>query len=400
MKTEQKLIEWSEAWVRDGLISEPQRATLLARHPVPADGAPRFLGILAIVGGVLLTVGVSLLIKSNWEQIGDWIKISGLVVLLTGCNALGWRLKIAPGRHTKTGDAFLMAGAVFFLLGIALVSQIFHLDSRPADGVLLWWLGILLPPWLCRARGAQVVSVVAGLSWFGMELASRDSWLRLVASDRPWFNDEYLLASAGFLTGAALAFFGLGLRRGRHEYFAGLHEKTGLLLACWSLYALGFGWSAHSWSNEAVRAARWQPVAVLLLLLAGAAGWAWLRNFTELKTIAWCLLLGAIPVLGELGGVDLHDSRWLWGGLSCVTLFVLNIGMIRAGVATGREGWINLGILFIALNIFTRYFLLFGTLLQGGVFFIVTGLLVLGLGYFLERQRRTLVGGLKKEGAK
>ena len=64
---------------------------------------------------------------------------------------------------------------------------------------------------------------------------------------------------------------------------------------------------------------------------------------------------------------------------------------------SGRESWINLGMGFIALNIVTRYFLLFGSMLDGGVFFIVTGLLVLGLGWYLERKRRTLVGTVRKE---
>ena len=38
-------------------------------------------------------------------------------------------------------------GAWAFLLGIALVSQIFHLNSRLPNGVLLWWLGIVAVPW-------------------------------------------------------------------------------------------------------------------------------------------------------------------------------------------------------------------------------------------------------------
>ena len=86
--------------------------------------------------------------------------------------------------------------------------------------------------------------------------------------------------------------------------------------------------------------------------------------------------------------------------LACLGLFLLNVGMIRDGLATGRESWINLGIAFVALNLFTRYFDLFGTMLEGGVFFVVTGVIVLGLGIYLERKRRTLVAAMhRKEGA-
>jgi hypothetical protein len=36
-------------------------------------------------------------------------------------------------------------------------------------------------------------------------------------------------------------------------------------------------------------------------------------------------------------------------------------------------------------------------MLEGGLFFIVTGLLVLGLGFILERKRRSLVSAVRKE---
>ena len=165
MKTfEERLDTESAAWVADGLIAAEQRARLIARHPVRAGGAQRFLAILLMIGAALFAVGVSLVIKSNWAAIGDWVKIGGLIALLAGTYVLGWRLKESPGNFPRMGDACFMAAAVFFLLGIALVSQIFHINSRPANGVLLWWVGIVALPWLTRAKGMQMVSVVAGLT--------------------------------------------------------------------------------------------------------------------------------------------------------------------------------------------------------------------------------------------
>ncbi|HWA28810.1 MAG TPA: DUF2157 domain-containing protein [Lacunisphaera sp.] len=396
MKPEEHLAEWADAWVADGLVTPAQRDAIVARHPVPAGGANRFLAILAGIGGSLLVVGVSLVIKANWDQLGDWLKIGGLLALLGGSYALGWRLKIAPGHYPKTGDACLMMGAVFFLLGITLVSQIFHLDSRPANGVLLWWAGIVVLPWMVQAKGMQFVSVIAGLVWLGMELAADDGWLRLAGTGYH-VDAEYLFAACGVLVGLALLLFGLGLRHGRHGFFAGVHEKTGLLLACVSLYGLGFTWSVHKWMGHGLDRPRLESVLAVALLATAGGAWAWLRNFADLKPLAWALLPALLPAFAHLLGLDLGDSGWLWGGLACLALFLLNLGMIRTGLATGRESWINVGIGFIALNIITRYFLLFGSMLDGGVFFIVTGLLVLGLGWYLERKRRALVGAMRRE---
>ena len=389
----------TSAWVGEGLITTNQRTLLLARHPLRSGGAHRFLAILAGIGGTLLVVGVSLIIKSNWEAIGDWVKISGLVALLAGAYGLGWRLKIAPGNFPKSGEACLAVGAMFFLLGIALVSQIFHIDSRPPNGVLLWWVGIVALPWLTRSKLMQLVSVLAGTTWFATELSARDSWLRLLENQVRWDgrSEFQLMAGAVFLVGVTLTLFGFGLRRGRHEQFAALHEKLGLILSCWSLYVLGFSWSAHNIFVQPALAARTEPVVVLMLLAALVAVWVWWRNRTALTSLAWYLALGFVPAIATLFGIELHDASWLWGGFACLALFLVNLGMIRIGLASGRESWINLGMAGMALNIITRYFLLFGTMLEGGVFFIMTGLLVLGLGYYLEHKRRALVDSARQE---
>jgi uncharacterized membrane protein len=107
--------------------------------------------------------------------------------------------------------------------------------------------------------------------------------------------------------------------------------------------------------------------------------------------------LGAIGAIGFLVTGNAAGQYWIWGATACAGLFLLNLGMIRAGLATGRESWINLGIAFVALNLFTRYFDLFGTMLEGGVAFVVTGAIVLGCGIYLERKRRKLVAALHRK---
>jgi uncharacterized membrane protein len=409
---EERIQTESTSWVTDGLITSEQRELIIARHPLATPQHNRFLGILAGIGGALLVVGISLVIKANWDQIGDWLKIGGLVALLVGSYTLGWRLKLSPGRYPKTGDACLMIGSVLFLLGIALVSQIYHINSRPANGVLLWWAGIAFTPWITRARGVQLVSLIAGTTWLGMEFGAPDSWLRLVVSPDRWYSlDFYLMMSAFFLVGLTIALFGRGLRgmspsgaenaTVASEHFSGfarLHETLGILIVCWALYTLGFTWTVHNWSVTTENAARWQPVTVLLALIVGAGAFAWRGGLAEWKPLFWSAIPAFVAVGAHLAGVELRDSGWLWGGLSCLALFLLNLGMVRVGLATGRESWINIGMAGIALNVITRYFLLFGTMLEGGVFFIVTGLVVLALGWFLERKRRTLVGTVRAEG--
>jgi uncharacterized membrane protein len=64
---EEKLETISAEWVCEGLIGAETRAALLARHPATHTGVSRTLTIFASVGGALLLVGVSLVIKAKWK---------------------------------------------------------------------------------------------------------------------------------------------------------------------------------------------------------------------------------------------------------------------------------------------------------------------------------------------
>ncbi|HYD85407.1 MAG TPA: DUF2157 domain-containing protein, partial [Opitutus sp.] len=348
---EQQLAEHSSEWVRDGLITSEQRAALIARHP--AEESHRFIAILGTIGGALVAAGIGLLIAANWQQLDDWIKIVGLVALLAGAHVTGWRLRISPGHFPKTGEVFFMIGCVLFLLGIALVSQIFHLNSRPASGVLLWWLGIAALPWIVRVKSAQCVSVVALLVWLAMELAAKDSWLRLSAAET--WNSGELYAVAFFLLGSSLLFTGVALRRCAHAEFAGIHEKLGLLVANGALFALTFSWNKHLWNTTQAADVRLMPFGVFAALLLAAAAWAWRSNAADTARIAGWIGVGVVPALGFVVGLIGYGAAWWWGAAACVALFFLNVGMIRTGLATGRESWINLGVAFVALNIIARY---------------------------------------------
>lgn len=386
---EQQLRKESAAWVESGIVDAGQRERLLARHPESESaGGGRFVAILGVVGGALLLSGVGLLIGANWQDIGDWVKIGGLVALLVAAYAGGWWAKISPGRYPRTGDAFFMLGAGLFMAGIALVSQIFHLNSRPASGVFLWWLGIVAVPWLVRSKGAQFVSLVAGLTWIGMEMGTQGSWLEIYSrSHASYGGGELPFVGVFAVLGLAVWLAGLALRRTRHDAFAGLHEDWGALIFCLSLYILGFARHDWDWRAPAEFVASC-PLILAVALVALVAILAWRNSRREVVSLAVWWLVALVPVVALVTGLRLNDGGWLWSALAWSSLFVLNIGMVRTGLATGRAEWVNLGIGFIALNVITRYFDLFGTMLEGGVFFLVSGVIVLTLGIYLERKRR------------
>lgn len=398
--TTETLRELSAGWVQDGLITAAQREAILARQLPEPDGHSRFVTILATIGGVLFAVGVSLVIKSNWAAIGDWVKIGALVVLLVGAYGVGWKLKLVDGRYAKTGDASLMVGGILFLCGIALVSQIFHLNSRPASGVLLWWLGIVALPWLARARGTQFLSLVAALVWLGMEMGTPDSWIALTGGMTRYAPPMYRFAVVYCLLGLALWWSGVAIRNTRWSDFAGMHEKWGLALTGGALFWLGFVRHDPSFRHGrflAPDAPTLTAVGLAAVLALAAVVAAWRRQCREVRSLVPWIAPTLVPLVGIMAIGALGDDGWLWSGLAWLTLFVLSVAVVRTGLQTAREGWVNLGVLLLGANIIARYFDLFGNMLEGGVFFIVTGVMITGLGIFLEKKRRGLVAGLRGE---
>ena len=387
-----KLQVTSDEWVRTGIITAEQRNQIVARHSnEPGTG---FAGVLGLVGGLVLAAGVGLLIGAHWDQLSDWMKITGLVALLLTSYAVGWRLRVYPGKSRRVGDALLMLGCILFMGGIALVSQIFHLNARPATGVLIWWLGIALIPLLTRSKAAQVVAVAAELIWLGSEFSTHGSWLELVphaafaGSVTPYLAAFTLLA-------LSLVMNSYGLKDGRWECFAELHAYMGLVLTCVPLYVLSFAWSRYDvWQHEPAVAFR--PILVILGIVALNLVFGISADREKLKPLLRGLFAAGVVPAAWLFLSHVDGASWWLGMGASVGLFALNLVMIQQGLQEGRAGWVNLGMSFIALNIFGRYVVLFGTMLQGGLFLAVTGALVLGVGWWLEHKRRALLTTLKR----
>ncbi len=375
-------------WVESGLVSPAQRAALLARHPESA-GPGRLLGILAAIGGALVLAGICLVISANWQKLNDGWKIAGVLVLMAAAYGAGWRMAYSPGRFPRLGDVFFGLGCGFFLAGIALVSQIYHLNARPAGYVFVGWLGIVAVPWIVRSRTAHVLSLATGLFWFCLETTTQGSWLALGDGLRSG-RELWLLMALGVPVSFAIWLSGLGLRGTAFRGFASWHEHAGAMLACFSLYGLGF--VRHDWRFESgLAACSFAPIAFVLVVFAAAAVFAWRRARKDTVSLLPWFALAGVPVAGVLAGLNLQDGGWLWSGLSWVSLFALNVAMVNIGLASGRAGWVNVALPWIALNLFTRYFDLFGTMMEGGVFFVVTGVLMLAVVFYLERKRRSLL---------
>jgi uncharacterized membrane protein len=134
-------------WHAVGLLSEDQAGRITALYGTAAEVAgqrtARALQVLASLAALLVGLGVLLLVGYNWEALPAAIKLVLLFGTLLGTHAVGFALRFRYQKRTASEVAFFLA-CLFDGAAIALVAQIFHINSDNPDG-FWWWAVCVLP---------------------------------------------------------------------------------------------------------------------------------------------------------------------------------------------------------------------------------------------------------------
>jgi uncharacterized membrane protein len=382
-----------------GLISAEQRDKIIAHFGLKEDGG-KFLAIISMIGAVLITAGIILLISAHWNEIPRGVKITGGIALMLGFHAGGWWLREVQGKYRKIGEALHLIGSCLFLANIALLGQIYNIVSRPPNAFLLWWIGIAALPWLLRSKAQHVLLLLAFGLWFGLEVNERGSWIYCGDDSRQLL----LYALLG------LIYLGAGwlLRPGAFAEFAGVTEKFGLLAFLIFFYPLTWKDFFGGWDNLEIQ--KWLfPALSLIALLPLVVGIKNLRALTAQWRWTWfAALFGMIIFMATVwfGLWQLDHSpapRYYYWGESwsylagTLALFVFCLLQIQVGLQKRSPFLVNLGVVFIALDIIAAYCDLLGSMARTGLMFVVSGVFLILFGVYLEKKRRTLMKQIKSQ---
>lgn len=351
-----------------GLITTEQRDRIIAHFDLK-EGGNKFFAILSFIGAALVIAGIILLISAHWDEIPRGVKIATGILLMLGAHGAGWWLRVARGDYHTTGEALHFIGSGLFLANIALVGQIYHLASRPPNALLLWVAGIAALPWVLRSK-AQHIFVLLGFGvWFGMETNERDSVIY-------FGDDEYQILLYALL---GLIYLGGGylLRRTRYAEFSTVTERLGALVMLSFAYPLTWGiWGGRSswlpgvnqWVFPAMSA-----VAVALVAVVVPS----LKNLDRQWRWTWALALVGLVALfaGQMyfapANYAWHDSGYHW--IAAIGLFVFCLLHIQVGLMECSRFMVNLGVAFVALDIFSTYLRLIGSMARTGEMFLISG---------------------------
>ena len=333
-----------------------------------------------------------MLFRSNWDAIPRGVKLATGLGLMLGMHGVGWWLREVRKDYCKTGEALHLGGSLMFLGNIALVGQVYHLVSRPPNAFLLWWAGIAALPWLLRSEVQHLLALLAFGIWFGMEVNEQGSPIA--------FRDQSQVLVYALL-GLVYLGFGYVLRRGAFASFAKVTERLGILALLFFTYPLTWQGFLSGGHLETV-GAHWvlPAVAVLAVTLAvlGAKNfildrqWRWTWALT-LSAAAGLLVVAFYAPNVQMEGWH-HEFSPL-NGFAALVLVLFCLLQIQVGLQERSTFLVNLGVVFIALDIIAAYIGLFGTMAFTGMMFVVSGVFLIVFGVYLEKKRRKLMQQIK-----
>ncbi len=345
-RLERDLARWRErGWIDDTGL-EGIRADLAQR-----GSAIQLSTSLAVLGAVLIGFAAMSFVAANWQEMPRIARLGLLIAALWGCYGVAGAL-FARG-HAVFGHAAVLAGVGVFGASIMLVAQMYHIDGNPPDAVLVWAAGALLAGVLFSSNPALALAMILVGLWSG--------WETVLTEAVYW----------PFLIGWSAVAVAIQLRR----WAPGLHISA-IVLSLWTI-SLGYillDGRAH-----------W-VVAIIGLVICGLA------IATDFIPGIWRRVAPAVfcygLVIAYVGSFAFKFIENREAGtltiLSFVTMALL-LGAIAWGWRSGHKGVLWLSYICFSAELLALYFVTIGTLLGTSLFFLLTGLIVIGLSWLAYR---------------
>lgn len=369
---------FARRWKEAGVIDDAALQRIVAWEN--ANRRPLWLWAVAGMGALAIGLGLVAVVGANWETIPFWLKL-GVDI---GLNALCAAAVFVFWQRGLTGPREIAALLLFALVlsGIALIGQIYQLQSAPWRGLLFWL--VLCTPFLALASTTRLVGALwfaaAVTTWFVASDLVLDLLARigvLGGGDRSWWLSSLVflkllswLPACGFIAvGCARRLWLPARAQGElllQLAFAGMILATSLSIAL----AASEGHIAGTLALAAV--------AIAATLVAGSALWLTTTGTTRRAALA---LLG-LSFVAWIAGLLPSSSGTLAHDVMRSLIFILYWAAI--GWMAARAGWRGLfGVAFtvIGLRLLVLYFEAIGGLSATGLSLIGGGMLCLGLAY-------------------
>ncbi|MDE0592855.1 MAG: DUF2157 domain-containing protein [Dehalococcoidia bacterium] len=384
-------------WRESGLISDEQSESIINFEAAPE--APIRLGVrfsrlivvLSTLGAILIGAGIISFVAANWQGIPAIAKLGFLIVGQTATYLVAYQFQFVRG-YPRVGGAIMFAGAAWFGANVFLVAQSYHLSTDNPDLLIWWFIGVLPLAYIARSKAITVMAVgifVVGISW-------------KAASQTDDAVSGLLVTAILLFAGAAIYSVGLAhMQRASAKFFAAPYMVGGALLAIIVTYMFTFAGFVNDYERNSALENFEVPsgyialaavVSAITIVSLMVANWKLVRSEKRLSVrLAEPAIITLTIIAGWFMSIHMFESAAPYVILFNLLLIIQIFGIIGLGVINKREAFVNIGIVFFVIDLSTRYIELTVDMLGTSLAFIIGGLLLLGVGYSMERARRRLL---------
>jgi uncharacterized membrane protein len=326
------------------------------------------LWAIAGMGALAVSLGIMAVVGANWERIPAALKLATDLALNAAAAAVtyvAWRRGWTWRREIS---ALLLFGLV--LSGIALIGQVYQLQSAPWRALTLWLM--LSTPFLALAAfswlNGTIWAIAAVTTWFMANAPLQDLVSNLWAPKYQWPLMGYLAACWMILIAVLRGLWTPA--RGQADLMLRL-ALAGLIAAC-SLTV------AFAWIDRGTATSPTGPILAAAAASVAAAAALWLGRVGAERRLLLALLAGSL--LAWAVALPTASMEGRTGDVVRALLFILywaGIGAVAA--AGGRRVVFGLAFTLIGVRILILYFEAIGGLTATGLGLIGGGVLCLAL---------------------
>ena len=397
------LLSEARRWPSLGIISREQLQKIysLYKSPQKAVESKQFnlVSIIAIFGSLMIGAGIILFFALNWSAIPRVVKVLSILAGLTASYHIGYMMKFGKANFPKVGSALIFLGGIIFGAGIFLIGQIYNINSHWPNAFLYWTIGIVWLAYLTQSKSVMYLSLLTASFYAGSESYY---WFGFV--DR-YYNISY-------------AFFLIFLSLGVLYYMLGnLHEKKdslrmlrypfhliGSFLIMLVAYLFSFKWFGREVNYGYSAGTGIQKMSVLfssrfwtiylavtLLAVVFTIFSFKYRDEKDKAEFHEIIYIGLLLIFTPIVVLFSRINFWMIPISFNIILFLLILGSIYMGYAKREKTLVNLGMIAFGVAIFSRYIEYLWDVLNGYLFFIIGGVLLIGLAIVLEKNRRKII---------
>lgn len=375
-------------------------------------------GALLIAGALVLKDRIGNALTTTLRMLG-WIVIyTPLIVLswpIAPYVAFVWELKGAAPFLVEFAVLVVAAGALTFVVkrqggivwrfpAIALavsVALIFVWFEIPGVLMTVMVLALLIFHGATLWAGSKLG--LPGASIMAIILACATLAVRSIGHFfLAWDHDELIVAAglSGFFFVAVIFLMNEAIRVRRQPGDAGglLHSAlAGISLAAAYLVLYTVSFFSVDQAGLADADTDWLvPAALISVIAIGLWIHLWFGRLSNRKVLVAAGITMVLALLIQVLPSELLPSTLRQIVLNAM-LFLMAGSLIAYAVGKNSTALLNVGAAIVVMHIFTRYFDVFWSRLEGSIFFIVTGVVLFAVAGGMEWQRRRLVKQMRRK---